>query len=181
MNGILLLCTANLCRSVMAHGLLDARLAGRGVSVPVASAGLLGGGDPPPAEVVTVMAARGIDVTTHRSRLVSADDLAAAELIVGLTREHVRYAAVLRPEAWPRSFTLRELVRRGRVAGPRLPGEPLDGWLARAAAGRGRRDLLGRSPLDDVADPFGGPLAGYQATAGLLDELTGDLTALCWG
>jgi protein-tyrosine-phosphatase len=44
---ILLLCTANVCRSVMARGMLSARLAARGVTVPVASAGLLASGRPP--------------------------------------------------------------------------------------------------------------------------------------
>ena len=172
MTGILLLCTANVCRSVMAQAMLSARLAARGVAVPVASAGLLGGGRPPPPEVVSVMAARGIDVAGHRSRIVTADDLAAADLILGLAREHVRHAAVLRPEAWPRAFTIRELLRRGRQAGARAPGEPLGHWLTRAADGRRRADLLGSHPADDVADPVGGPLRGYQATAVLLDRLT---------
>jgi protein-tyrosine phosphatase len=177
---ILLLCTANACRSVMAQALLSARLAARGVTVPVASAGLLGGGRPPPPEVISVMAGRGIDVTGHRSRLVTVDDLTAADLILGLSREHVRHAAVLLPAAWPRAFTIRELLRRGQQAGPRAPGEPLGDWLARAAGDRARRDLLGASPADDVADPAGGPLRGYQATADLLDRLTRDLVELGW-
>jgi protein-tyrosine phosphatase len=177
---ILLLCTANACRSVMAQALLSARLAARGVTVPVASAGLLGGGRPPPPEVISVMASRGIDVTGHRSRLVTVDDLTAADLILGLSREHVRHAAVLLPAAWPRAFTIRELLRRGQQAGPRAPGEPLGDWLARAAGDRARRDLLGDSPADDVADPAGGPLRGYQATSGLLDRLTRDLVELGW-
>jgi protein-tyrosine phosphatase len=181
MNSVLLLCTGNLCRSVMAQGLLSARLAAAGQAVPVASAGLLGGGHPPPAEVVSVMAARGIDVAGHRSRQVTEADLEAAGLILGLAREHVRHAAVLLPGAWPRAFTLRELVRLGHQAGPRSPAEPLAGWLARAAGPRRPRDLLGRSPRDDVADPYRGPLAGYQATADLLDALTADLAALGWG
>jgi protein-tyrosine phosphatase len=180
MNAILLLCTANRCRSVMASGLLSARLIADGVPAGVASAGTHGGGRRPPDEVISVMGARGIDVSGYRSRLVTAADLAGADLILGLTREHVRYCAVLLPRVWPRAFTLRELVRRGREAGPRAAGEPLGDWLARAADGRSRRDLLGHDRLDDVADPYGGPLAGYQATADLLDRLTRDLTALCW-
>jgi protein-tyrosine phosphatase len=179
-SAILLLCTANACRSVMAETLLSARLAARGVTVPVASAGLAGSGRPPPPEVISVMTARVCDVTGHRSRVVTADDLAAAGLILGLAREHVRHAAVLLPGCWPRAFTIRELARRGRQAGPRAPGEPLGDWLARAADGRARPDLLGSRPADDVADPTGGPLRGYQATAGLLDQLTRDLVQLGW-
>jgi protein-tyrosine-phosphatase len=179
-TAILILCTANACRSVMAEAMLSARLAARGVAVPVNSAGLLGSGRPPPPEVVSVMAARGIDVTGHRSRIVTADDLAAAGLILGLTREHVRHGAVLLPAAWPRAFTIRELLRRGRQAGARAPGEPLDHWLTRAADGRRRTDLLGRHEADDVADPAGGPLREYQATADTLDRLTRDLVKLGW-
>jgi protein-tyrosine phosphatase len=176
---ILLLCTANVCRSVMAQAMLSARLATRGVAARVASAGILGGDGQPPPEVISVMAARGIDVSGHRSRLVTADDLARADLVLGLAREHVRHAVVLLPAAWPRAFTVLEVLRRGHQAGPRLPGEPLSDWLARAAGDRGRRDLLGSSPADDVADPMGGPPDEYQATAELLDQLTRHLIDLC--
>ncbi len=179
MTAILLLCSANMCRSVMAQGLLSARLAGRPAPVSVTSAGLLAGGQQPPAEAVAVMAARGIDIAGHFSRRVTTADLAAADLVLGMAREHARHASVLLPECWPRTFTLSELLRRGRRAGPRVPGEPLGHWLDRVGRDRSRRDLLGTGPGDDVPDPCGGPLAGYQATAGLLDRLTSDLIALC--
>ncbi|HUN36307.1 MAG TPA: hypothetical protein VMU95_30290 [Trebonia sp.] len=180
MPSILLLCSANVCRSVMAQALLARRLGAPAAPAVVTSAGLLDSGRRPPPEVLSVMAAMGIDVGGHRSRLVTADDVATADLIIGLAREHVRHAVVLAPRSWPRAFTLRELLRRGTQAGPRDPGESLDGWLARAAGDRGRRDLLGKGAGDDVPDPYGGPLAGYQATARLLDGLTRDLAALAW-
>ena len=93
------------------------------------------------------MAARGIDVTGHRSRTVTADDLAAADLILGLAREHVRHAAVLLPEAWPRAFTIRELAPPGPAG--RRPRPRRAAWrLAdprRPTAGD-RADLLGSQP-----------------------------------
>ena len=164
----------------MAQAMLSARLAARGVTASVGSAGVLAGDRRPPPEVISAMAARGIDVSRHQSRVVTAEDLAAADLILGLAREHVRHAAVLLPGAWPRAFTIRELARRGRQAGPRAPDEPLAHWLARAADGRRRDDLLGSHPADDVADPAGGPLREYQATADTLDRLTRDLVELGW-
>jgi protein-tyrosine phosphatase len=164
----------------MAQAMLSARTSAWSRVVSVSSAGLLHGGQPPPVEVISVMAARGLDVTGHRSRPVTAADLARADLILGMAREHARHAAVLLPGCWPRTFTLRELLRRGQQSGPRGPGEPLGDWLARAGAGRDRRELLGTGTADDVPDPYGGPLAGYQATADLLDALTRDLAALCW-
>ena len=130
--------------------------------------------------VLAVMAVRGCDVTGHRSRRVAPEDLAGADLVLGMAREHVRHAAVLLPDAWPRTFTLRELVTRGRQAGARTPGEQVGDWLARVASGRSRRDLLGSGLADDVADPVGGPPPGYEFTADLLDMLTGNLADLCW-
>ena len=182
MTGVLLLCTANICRSAMAEPLLSARLAGLGVPLPVHSAGtdpVVGGS--PPAGAVAALAARGHDISGHRGRPVRAADLAGADLILGLAREHVRQAVVLAPEAWPWAFTLKELVRRGRLIGPRRPGEPLAGWRARAAHGRDHRDLLGGSADDDVVDPYGGSGPEYESTAALLDQLTGELADLCWG
>jgi protein-tyrosine phosphatase len=164
----------------MAEALLSAHLAIRGHPASVYSAGILGGGQPPPPEVLAVMAARGCDVTGHRSRRVALEDLAGADLVLGMAREHVRHAAVLMPDVWPRAFTLRELVSRGREAGARTPGEQVGEWLVRVASGRSRRGLLGSGTADDVADPVGGPPRGYKLTADLLDMLTGDLAALCW-
>src|SRR4029077_847666 len=103
----------------MAEALRSAHLAARGHQAAVSSAGMLGRGQPPPPEVLAVMAGRGCDVTGHRSRRVAPEDLAEADLVVGMAREHVRHAAVLLPDAWPRTFTLRELVTRGRQAGAR--------------------------------------------------------------
>lgn len=180
MTGILVLCTANVCRSVMAEALLSAQLAGRGAPAVVSSAGMLAEGQPPPAEVLAVMAARGCDVIGHRSRLVAPEGLARADLVLGMAREHVRHATVLLPDIWPRAFTLRELVSRGHAAGARVPGEQVGEWLVRVARGRSRRDLLGSGTAHDVADPVGGPLRGYEVTADLLDRLTSDLAALCW-
>jgi protein-tyrosine phosphatase len=178
--GIVVLCTANVCRSPMAAALLTRRLAALGVTVPVRSAGMTGSGDPPLPEVISVMASYGIQISSHRSRVVCAGDLASAALVLAMSRDHLRYAAATEPGVWPRAFTLKELVRRGERTGPRPPGEPLPGWLSRVHAGRERMSLLGDSPDDDVADPAGGPFRGYADTAGLLDRLVARLAGFGW-
>ena len=178
---VLVVCTANRCRSVMTEALLARRLAAAGVAGRVRSAGLLGQGEPVPPEAVAAMAGYGLDLTRHRSHLVTAAELRGADLVIAMEREHVRHAVVTEPAAWPRTFTLRELLRRGQQAGPRMPGEPLASWLARVQHGRDRVALLGDSPDDDVADPVGGPAHAYVMTATLLDELVGALVDLCWG
>jgi protein-tyrosine-phosphatase len=179
MMEILVVCTANRCRSVMVEALLARGLAAAGAAGSVCSAGLLREGDPPPPEVISAMAAGGLDVAAHRSRLLRARTLADAGLILGLAREHVRHVVVADPAAWPRTFTLKELVRRGQQNGAGLPGESLADWLARMHDGRDRLALLGDSPADDVPDPIGGLPEAYAATASQLDDLVGRLLVLC--
>lgn len=179
-TGILVLCTANVCRSPMAASLLARELATRDFAVPVRSAGMVGGGSPPTAEAAAVMAGYGLDLAGHRSHVATAADLARAELVITMSRMLLRHAVVLAPDAWPRVFTLRELVRRGDLVGRRAAGETVAGWLARLHAGRSRLDLLGDSARDEVADPVGGPLSGYEATAAGLQQLARRLSDLCW-
>src|ERR1700689_3675363 len=169
--GIVVLCTANVCRSPMAAALLARRLTALGATVPVRSAGMISSGDPPHPDVISVMASYGIQIASHRSRMVCAADLASASLVLAMARDNLRHAAIIEPGAWPRAFTLKELVRRGEEGGPRQPGEPLSGWLSRVHVGRERSSLLGDSLDDDVADPAGGPLHAYADTASLLDQL----------
>ncbi|HEX3921215.1 MAG TPA: hypothetical protein VHY31_02920 [Streptosporangiaceae bacterium] len=178
--GVLVLCTANVCRSPMGAPLLARRLDRLGVTVPVRSAGMLGDGMPPDPAAVTVMADYGIEIASHRSRAARPDDLARAGLVLAMARENLRYAVVTEPAAWPRAFTLNELIRRGERIGPRAPGEPFAAWLARAHDGRARASLLGGSADDDVPDPTGAPLRAYADTAALLDGLMTRLAELGW-
>jgi len=177
---IIVLCTANVCRSPMAAALLAPRLAELGVAARVRSAGMLCGGHPPHPEVISVMARYGIDVAGHRSRAACAADLARASLVLAMARDNLRYAVVAEPGAWPRAFTLRELVRRGEQIGPRAPGEPFSAWLSRVHAGRERAALMGDSAEDDVPDPAGGPFSAYADVADLLDRSVTRLAELGW-
>jgi protein-tyrosine phosphatase len=164
----------------MAEFLLRERLGSLGVDAQVASAGLLQSGNPASAHGVDILRGRGLDMTTHRSRAMSRDILAPADLIICMAREHVREAVVANPALWPRTFTLKELVRRGELAGPRRAGEPLTDWLARVGQGRRIADLTGSSPDDDVADPIGGPRSAYERMATELDGLLDRLVAVAF-
>jgi protein-tyrosine phosphatase len=146
----------------------------------VRSAGLLESGNPASAHGVKILAGRGLDLGSHRSTTVSPGILREADLIIGMARQHVREAVVLDRDVWPRTFTLKELVRRGGAIGPRKEGEPLDAWLARAHMGRTTASLTGASPDDDVSDPIGQPRAAYESMVGELDTLVGRLVELAW-
>ncbi len=144
------------------------------------SAGLGEAGRPVPDEVLEVMARRGFDLRSHRSTTLTAPLVSDADLIIGMSLRHVQEAVLLDPDAWERSFRLKELVRRGEFVGPRLPGQETAAWVRAAQGDRDRSALAHLSPAEDVADPYGGPYAGYEATAAELDDLTGRLAGLLW-
>ncbi len=166
----------------MAEALLRRRLADAGVSATVSSAGLYEGGAPATPDGVVAMGERGLDLSGHRSRTLTTEMVDQADLVVGMAREHVREAVLLRPPALAKAFTLKELVRRADAAGPREVGEELDAWLARVAAGRRRDELIGTGYDDamDVFDPVGKGPELYEETAVLLDDLLTRLVALAW-
>jgi protein-tyrosine phosphatase len=174
---LLFVCTANQCRSPMAVAILRAKLAAAGIEgVEAASAGLLPGGAPATAEAAATVP--GLD--DHVSRRLTPEMVAAADIVVGMTRAHVREVAVCDRDAFARAFTLKELVRRGEEAGPRRPGEPVAAWVARVGAGRSPLELLGASPDDDIDDPIGRSQAAYRRTAEELDVLLDRLVGLMW-
>jgi len=173
-------CTANQCRSPMAEALLRAALAGRVEGASVSSAGLFRGGVPASPGSVKALATRGLDLAEHRSRSVTPELLGAADLILGMAKLHVREVVVASPEVFPRTFTLKELVRRGSAVGPRSSAQPLAAWLAAVHEGRRHADLIGDDPADDISDPIGGPDRLYAATADELDRLVGQLVTLAW-
>lgn len=148
--------------------------------VMVTSAGLLESGRPAVPDVVRVMAPYGVDLTGHLSTQLTAAAVEGADLVLTMERRHGREAVLLAPAAWSRTFTLKELVRRGRRAGARLSGQPLEAWLETVGEGRARTDLVGRSPEDEVEDPLGGSPADYRATAAELAELVEAVAALLW-
>jgi protein-tyrosine phosphatase len=155
----------------MVEALLRQRLAARGIDADVSSAGDLPGGVGASAGAIDAMAARGLDLTEHRSRQLMAEHVASADLVIAMARRHLRSAVTMVPAAFPRTFTLPELARRGADVGRRRADEPLGEWLARVHAGRTAAGLLGDDPLDDVADPMGGTPAQYEATAAELEAL----------
>jgi protein-tyrosine-phosphatase len=166
---LLFVCTANQARSPIAAALARRELAWRGVDAQVESGGTHAEvGLPALDHAVVVMQAEGLDLSEHRSRVVEPSDLHDIDLVVTMTREHVRDLALLDPTAFPRTFALKELAERTRSEDARA-GETVDEWIYRLGRGRRTVDLLGEDPLHDVYDPAGCDVDVYVA---LVRELT---------
>jgi protein-tyrosine phosphatase len=82
-RSVLFICYGNICRSPYAAAAYR-RLAGDGVRVT--SAGLIGPGRASPAEAQAVASRRGLDLTEHRSQLITASLLEEYDLVVVMER-----------------------------------------------------------------------------------------------
>ena len=129
--------------------------------------------------LVDVLREWGVDLAGHRSRLITAEAVERADVV--LTMEHYQVAEVvlIAPDAWERTFTLREIVRRGQRVGRRAPNEDVADWFGRLSAGRTRMELVGAWHLD-VADPAGQGSVAIERTADEIQGLVDGLVDLAW-
>jgi protein-tyrosine-phosphatase len=164
----------------MAEALLRERLHSRGVDATVSSAGITFDGRAATDDAIRAARAHNLDISEHRSRLMSAELVHRADLVIGMERLHAREAVVLGESLLPRCFTLKELVRRGETIGARREDEPIEEWLSRASADRRPIELLGESDDDDVADPYLGSPKVYARCIADLDDLVERLVDLVW-
>jgi protein-tyrosine phosphatase len=180
-SNVLFVCTGNLCRSPSAELLLRQQLAESGtIGVTVHSAGVSGASFGPPGKLVREAQKFGLTLGDHVPRKLDTDMLTGADLIIGMAREHLREIVLAAPDSFSRTFTLREIVRRGGDKGQRLEGEPLGEWLDRLHDGRRHLDLVGNSRQDDTPDPMGGSSDDYRRMLEDVSSLTQSLSRLAW-
>ena len=113
MPRVLLICTANVCRSPLAQGLLKKQLADQGLGEEweVGSAGSwTEGGVPVDSLVVEILAERGIKAGERRSREVTEELLAEADLVLTMEAGHQEALQVEFPEQAEKVYMLSELV-----------------------------------------------------------------------
>ncbi len=133
---IIVVCTANICRSPMAAALLRHALAAQPEplrSIPVLSAGVAArDGDAVSENSVYALKKVGLDIAAHTSTALTQEMLNSASLILGMTESH-RQMIQLQAEPVPKNiFLFREFMPQ-----------------------RGHKE---------IGDPFGGPIRLYEAT-----------------
>jgi protein-tyrosine phosphatase len=162
----------------MAAALLGRRLDQTGGALSARSAGFVSTGLPAPPEVLAAVSAVGLDLSDHRSRLVTPALLHGADLVIGMTRQHVIDLALLSPDTWQRCFTISDVLRRGESAGPRLSSESVRDWARRVGGERTRASLVALPLSEDIVDPMGGRARDYERARDELAAMTARLGAL---
>jgi protein-tyrosine phosphatase len=150
-TGILLVCTANQCRSPLAAAIATRDAAG--LPVQFDSAGLIEGGHRTPTTGIRVAAELGLDLSHHVSQQVDLSSAADYAVVLTMTREQARELVADAPALWPRVFTLKQFARWLRDH-PYPGGIDLRSWLGIEAEHRTKLDLVGANRDDDVRDPL---------------------------
>lgn len=174
---VLVVCTANVCRSPLGQVILDHELRTSGVLAIVSSAGTVGAADLAVDERTATWAERyRADLTGHvprqLTRAVILDD--GRDLILGMSRNHVREVLATDMTAMARTFTLKEFLRRAAVA-PRQRSETVSEWIQRLGNQRTPADFQGERRSDEIVDPYGRSDETFTASAGEIERCCADI------
>jgi protein-tyrosine phosphatase len=131
---ILIVCTANICRSPMAAGILEQRLASRGLSdqVRVVSAGVYAEpGSAASKEAIITLRQRSVDIAAHRSQQLTPDLLDGADLVLVMQEGHRRSIFYFGAQYLAKVYLLTEMSgKHDDVADPF--GGPIEGYVMTA-------------------------------------------------
>ena len=181
---ILAVCTGNICRSpavelMLRHALQDHP------SVSVASAGtgaLVGHGVAEP--MARLLDVRNVDPTGFAARQLTPRDSVAADLVIGLAREHRSAVVAESPRALRRTFTLLEFARLTADVDPAMVDEtatgstPASRLRALVPLARARRGSRAYDPrYDDVVDPWRKSDATYRESLRQISEALDVITS----
>lgn len=122
-------------------------------------------------EAGLMVAARGLDISAHRPRQVTPEIIKrdGRDVILAMTKEHIRELTLLDIAAGRRAFTFPELLRRAAALPPE-PGEELLAWVRRISEQRRGSELLGDGGPDDVPDPYGRADTLFDSVAAALAQ-----------
>ena len=165
-RSLLVVCTANICRSPLAEGLLQVQVAERGLTVRSAGTRALVGHPPVPESVDYLRRRTGLTLQ-HRGVPLTPQLIQDSGAILTMTERQRAEVVRLAPGALRRVFTLRQFVRLA----PHLPGAASYRSVDELAEAVARCRALAGPAVDgedDVVDPYGGSPEQYEHSFALI-------------
>ncbi|MBU1056560.1 MAG: low molecular weight protein arginine phosphatase [Proteobacteria bacterium] len=106
---ILFVCTANICRSFMAENIFNKLAAENGlINISVVSAAILDmKGAPADQKAIEILKENGIDVSDHKSTLLTENIVSESDKILVMTHQHKETIAEKYPDAKDKIFLLK--------------------------------------------------------------------------
>lgn len=118
-NNILVLCTANICRSPLAEGVLRAKLQERpGIQVHSAGVAAIVGARAHPIVLDMLRKEKINTLRTHRARQCDLDLLREADLVLVMEQAHLKWLSGAYPQFHGRSFLMGHWQDRAEVPDP---------------------------------------------------------------
>jgi protein-tyrosine phosphatase len=160
---VVVICSGNRFRSPIAEAVL--RRQADGLPVRVRSFGTM---DLPPgralSEALELAPGYGLDLMSHRSHPLAGEDLSGADLVIGFEQIHVSTAVLKARAQQERTFLITELAAALDEGAPSQENGVVE--RARAAVRQADEARQAASAIpQQIADPIGGPPAGYGKTA----------------
>ena len=144
----------------MAEGFLRHEAERRGLDIETRSTGTPAwSGRAATIEGRKVMKEHGISIDDHRTIELDAELVDWADLIIGMSREHVRDTVREFPHAANKSFTMKGVLE---LLGDLPPYTETVAWLDAAASMRERAESISDADIDD---PIGEREAAYRRVA----------------
>jgi len=173
---VLIVCTANHCRSPIAERLLEFAVAQR-LAAPddwdVESAGTdIPGPWPLHPSAASVLAERLPTVAEHYSRQLKPTMIQQADLVLTATRRHRGVVVSMVPAAVGRTFTILQFARLCEQVQPLPDAEPGDAGRLLVVEAKLARSSLQPVPGedDDLPDPMGRGIAEFEICADRLQD-----------
>jgi protein-tyrosine phosphatase len=167
---LVVICSGNRFRSPIAEAVL--RREADGLSVHVRSFGTM---DLPSghalSEALELAPGYGLDLMSHRSHPLAGEDLSCADLVIGFEQIHVSTAVVGAGAQRERTFLITELV----AALDEIAPAQQDSVVEQARTVVRQADEARRAARiipQEIADPIGGPAAGYRKIGDEVYRLT---------